>query len=164
VSPKPKIFPPKLKPCFHLSLTVHPCGITSTLRKLFQCAHQTWGIILSLQKIGERFHKVGVWLGHCTLQLVYRTIATPQPQNMLLLLSPWHNELAMTSWVWWPFLPTHANCHTSINRAQPTLSVNAWRLAQDGRNGRQKTLPQAAMQGHRAPPLSLLDNIKTISF
>jgi hypothetical protein len=103
---------------------------------------------------------VGVLLRHCTLQLVYRTIATPQPQNMLLLLSPWHNNLTMKSWFWWHFWPTHANCHASVNRAQPALSANALQLAQVGQNGCQKTFAQAAMQGCRAPPLSLVDNIK----
>jgi hypothetical protein len=98
---------------------------------------------------------VGVLLGHCNLQLVYPTIAMPQPQNMLLPFSPWHNNLTMTSRFWWHFWPTHANCHASVDRAQPALSANAWQLAQVGQNGRQKTFARAAMQGH-----SLVDNIK----
>jgi hypothetical protein len=78
---------------------------------------------------------------------------------MLLPLSPWHNNLTMTSWFWWNFWPTHANCHTSIDRAWPALLVNAWQLAQVGQNGRQKTFAQAGMRGCWVPPLSLLDNI-----
>ncbi len=74
--PKSKIFPPKLKPCFHLLPNVHPCRMTSAVRILFHCAHQAWGIILSLQKIGVKFHKVGVLLVRHTLQLVYHTIDT----------------------------------------------------------------------------------------
>jgi hypothetical protein len=95
-------------------------------------------------------------LGCCTLQLVYNTIAPPQPQNMLLPLTPWHNNLTMTSWFWWHFWPTH---DASIDRAQPALSANAWQLARVGRNGRQKTFTQAAMQGRWAPPLSFVQNI-----
>jgi hypothetical protein len=84
----------------------------------------------------------------------------PQPQNMLLPLSPWHNNLTMTSQFWWLFWPTHANCHASVDRAQPALLANAWRLAQVGQNGRQKTFARAAMQGCWAPSLSLVDNIQ----
>jgi hypothetical protein len=84
----------------------------------------------------------------------------PQPQNMLLPLSPWHNNLTITSQFLWHFLPTHANCHISVDRARPALLVDAWQLAQVGQNGCQKTLTQAAMQGCWAPPLSLVDNIK----
>jgi hypothetical protein len=106
---------------------------------------------------------VGVLLGHCIVQLVYHTIATPQPQNMLLLLSPWHNNLTTASWFWWHFWPTHANCHASVDRARPTLSANAWRLAWVGQNGHQKTFARAAMQSRWVPPLSLAQNIKNIS-
>jgi hypothetical protein len=56
----------------------------------------------------------------------------PQPQNMLLLLSPWHNNVTMTSWFWQHFWQTHANCHTSFDRARPALLANAWQLAQVG--------------------------------
>jgi hypothetical protein len=87
-------------------------------------------------------------------------IATPQPQNMLLPLSPWHNNLTLTSWFWWNFWPIHANCHASIDRARPVLSANVWQLAQVSQNGRQKTFTQAAMPGCWAPPFSLVDNIK----
>jgi hypothetical protein len=79
---------------------------------------------------------------------------------MLLLLSPWHNNLNMTSWFWRHFWQTHANCHASIDRARPALSANAWQLAQVGQNYRQKTFARAAMWGCLAPPLSLVDNIK----
>jgi hypothetical protein len=103
---------------------------------------------------------VGVLLGCCTLQLVYHTIAMPQPQNMLLLLSPWHNNLTMMSRFWQHFWPTHADCHASVDRARPALLANAWQLAQVGQNGSQKTFARAAMQGYWAPPLSLIDNIK----
>jgi hypothetical protein len=68
----------------------------------------------------------------------------PQPQNMLLPLSPWHNNLIMMSQFWHHFWPTHANCHASADRAQSALSANAWRLARVGQNGRQKTFAQAA--------------------
>jgi hypothetical protein len=40
----------------------------------------------------------------------------PQPQNMLLLLSSWHNNLTMMNWFWRHFWPTHANCHASIDK------------------------------------------------
>jgi hypothetical protein len=94
---------------------------------------------------------------------VYRAIATPQPQNMLLPLSLWHNNLTMTSWFWRHFWPTHADCHASVDRARPAQSANAWRLAQVSQNGHQKTFAQAAMRGCWVPPLSLVDNIKIIS-
>jgi hypothetical protein len=97
---------------------------------------------------------------HCTLHLVYHTIATPQPQNMLLPLSPWPKNLTMMSRFWRHFRPTHADCHASANRARPALSANAWRLARVGQNGRQKTFAGAAMRGRWAPPLSLVQNIK----
>ncbi len=71
-----------------------------------------------------------------TLHLLYHMIAMPQPQNMLLPLSPWHKNLTMMSQFWRHFRPTHANCHASANRAQPALSANAWQLAQVGQNGR----------------------------
>jgi hypothetical protein len=100
-----------------------------------------------------------VLLGRCTLQLAYHSTATPQPQNMLLLLSPWHNNLTMTSWFWRHFWPTHANCHASVDRARPALLANAWQLAQVGQNGRQKAFARAAIQGCWALPLSLVDNI-----
>ncbi len=105
-----------------------------------------------------------MWLRCCwgvvLLQLVYHTIAMPQPQNMLLPLSPWHNNLTVTSRFWRHLWPTHANCRASIDRAWPALSANAWRLARVGWNGRQKTFAQAAMQGRWAPPLSLVKKIK----
>ncbi len=101
-----------------------------------------------------------VLLGRCTLQLVYQTIATTQQQKMLLPLSPWHNNLTMTSRFWRHFQQIHANCHASIDRAGPAKLANAWQLAQVGRNCRQKTFARAAMQGCWAPPLSLADNIK----
>jgi hypothetical protein len=87
-------------------------------------------------------------------------IATPQPQNMLLPLSPWHNNLTMMSQFWWNFWPTHANFHTSIDRAQPALLTNSWQLAQGGWNGHQKTFAQAAMQGCWVLHLSHVQNIK----
>ncbi len=80
------------------------------------------------------------------------TITQNTPQNMPLLPSPWHNELTMSSRFSRPFRPTHANRHAFANRAQPTLSADACRLARVGQNGRQKTSPQAAMQGCQAPP------------
>jgi hypothetical protein len=113
-------------------------------------------------KQGESFTRLGL-LGHCTLQLVYRTIAMPQPQNMLLPLSPWHNNLTMMNRFWRHFWPTHANCHASVDRTRPALLANVWQLAQVGQNGHQKTFAQAAMQGCWVPPLSLVDNIKNIS-
>ncbi len=75
-------------------------------------------------------------------------------------LSPWHKNLTMMSRFWRHFWPTHANCHASVNRAQPALSANAWQLARVGQNGRQKTFARAAMQGRWAPPLSLVQNKK----
>ncbi len=101
-----------------------------------------------------------VLLGHCTLHLVYHKIATPQPQNMLLPLSPWHKNLTMMSRFWRHFWPTHANCYASADRARPALLANAWPLAGVGQNGRQKTFTRAAMQGRWAPPLSLVQNMK----
>ena len=88
------------------------------------------------------------------------TIVTPQPQNMLLPLSPWHNNLTMTSRFWGHFLPTYANCHPSVDRAQRALLANVWQLAKVGQNGRQETFARAVMQGCWAPPLSIVDNIK----
>jgi hypothetical protein len=79
---------------------------------------------------------------------------------MLLLLSPWHNNLTITSLFWRHFRPTHANCHASIDMARSALLANEWQLAQVGQNGHQKTFAQAAMQGCWALPLSLVDNIK----
>jgi hypothetical protein len=111
-------------------------------------------------KSGESFTWLGCCWGIVLLQLVYHTIAMPQHQNMLLPLSPWHNNLTMTSQFWQHFWPTHANCHdASADRAQPALLANAWRLSRVGLNCRQKTFAQAAMQGRWAPPLSLVQNI-----
>jgi hypothetical protein len=115
------------------------------------------------QHLGESFTWLRCCWGIVLLQLVYHMIATPQPQNMLLPLSPWHNNLTMTSWFWRHFWPTHANCHTSVDRAQPALLANAWQLARVGQNGHQKTFVQAAMQGLWALPLSLVQNIKIIA-
>jgi hypothetical protein len=117
-------------------------------------------VVLSPSPVGGFICPVSVLLGHCTLHLVYHTIATPQPQNMLLPLSPWHKNLTMMSWFWRHFRPTHANCHASANRARPALSANAWRLALVGQNCRRKTFARAAMRGRWAPPLSLVQNIK----
>ena len=71
---------------------------------------------------------------------------------MPLLPSPWHSKLAMTSWFWQPFRPTHANCHAFANRAWTALSANARWLARVGQNDRRKTSPRAVMRGRRAPP------------
>ena len=90
------------------------------------------------------------------------SINMPQPQNMLLPLSPWHNNLTMTSQFWWHFQPTHANCHASVDRARPALLANTWRLARVGQNGCQKTFARAAVQGRWALPLSLVQNIKKL--
>jgi hypothetical protein len=84
----------------------------------------------------------------------------PQPQNMLLPLSPWHNNLAMTSRFWRHFWQTHADCHPSVDRARPALLANVWQLGQVGQNGCQKTFTGAAVQGCWVPPLSLVDTIK----
>jgi hypothetical protein len=84
----------------------------------------------------------------------------PQPQNMLLPLSPWHKNLTVMSQFWRHFWPTHANCHASANKAQPALLANEWQLARVGQNVRQKTFARAAMQGCWVPPLSLVQNIK----
>ncbi len=94
---------------------------------------------------------------------MYRRIATTQPQNTPLPLSPRHNKLTMTSRFWRPFWPTHANCHTSVNRAQPALSVDAWQLARVGQNVCRKALPGAAMPDRRAPPPFFWRYYKNIS-
>jgi hypothetical protein len=69
----------------------------------------------------------------------------PQPQNMMLMLSQWHNNLTMMSRFWWHFWATNANCHASVDRARPALSANARQLALVGQNGRQKAFARAAM-------------------
>ncbi len=134
--------------------------ICACLLLLFACAYCLLLVVLSPSLGGGFICQVLVLLGHCTLHLVYHTIAMSQPQNMLLPLSPWHKNLTMTSRFWRRFWPTHANCHASANRAWPALLANAWRLAWFGQNGRQKTFARAAMQGRWAPPLSLVQNIK----
>ncbi len=134
--------------------------ICACLLSLFTCAYCLLLVVLSPSPVGGFICQVLVLLGRCTLHLVYHTIATPQPQNMLLLLSPWHKNLTMMSWFWRHFWPTHANCNASVERARPALSANAWWLAWVGQNGRQKTFTRAAMQGRWAPPLSLVQNIK----
>ena len=126
---------------------------------LFTCAYCLLLVVLSPSPVGGFICQALVLLGHCTLHLVYHTIATPQPQNMLLPLSPWHKNLTMMSQSWRHFRPTHADCHASAYRARPALSANAWRLTRVGQNGRQKTFTRAAMRGCWAPPLSLVDNI-----
>ncbi len=158
MSLKPQIFPQKIET---LSSSLANCSpLQNNLRseEIIPLCSPSTGYLFVIEMNWERFHTVGVLLGHCTLQLVYHTIAMPQPQNMLLPLSPWHNNLTMASRFRWHFLPTHANCHASVDRAQPALSANAWQLAQVGQNGHQKTFAQAAMQGCWAPPLSLVDN------
>jgi hypothetical protein len=120
---------------------------------IHMCLLSTVGC-LSPSPVGGFICQVSVLLGHCTLHLVYHTIATPQPQNMLLPLSPWHKYLTMMSWFWRHFRPTHANCHASADRARPALTANAWRLARVGQNGHQKTFARAAMRGRLVPPLS----------
>ncbi len=134
--------------------------ICACLLSLFTCAYCLLLVVLSPSLVGGFICQVLVLLGHCTLHLVYHTIATPQPQNMLLPLSPWHKNLTMMSWFRQHFWPTHANCHASLDRARPALLANAWQLARVGQNGHQKTFTWAAMQGHWAPPLSLVQNIK----
>ena len=130
------------------------------------CFSSAWppGVVTSRKMLrGGKFHWVWVLSVRCTLHLVYCAIATKQPQNTPLLLSPWHNKLATTSWFWRSFRPTRANHRITANRARPALSVDVWQLARVGWNGRQKALPRAVGQDRRAPPLSLVDNIKFIS-
>ncbi len=134
--------------------------ICACLLSLFTCAYCLLLVVLSPSLVGRFICQVSVLLGHCTLHLVFHTIATPQQQNMLLPLSPWHKNLTMMSRFWRHFWPTQADCHASADRARPALSANAWRLAQVGQNGRQKTFARAAMPGRWAPPLSLIQNIK----
>ncbi len=134
--------------------------ICPCLLSLFTCAYCLLLVVLSPSPVGGFICQVSVLLGHCTLHLLYHTIAMPQPQNMLLLLSPWHKNLTMMSWFWQHFRSTHANCHASANRARPALLANARQLAGVGQNGRQKTFAQAAMQGRWVLHLSLVQNIK----
>jgi hypothetical protein len=86
---------------------------------------------------------VGVLLGRCTVQLVYHTIATPQPQNILLPLSPWHNNLTMTRQVGGifgqpmtiaahllighdlPYWPIHGNWHVLVEMAAKDIHMSS---------------------------------------
>ena len=79
------------------------------MKKLFRCVYCLWEIHISLWKTDGKFQTVGVLLGCCTLQLVYQTHL--KPQIMLLLLSPWHNNLTRKSWFLQPFWLTHADRH-----------------------------------------------------
>ncbi len=47
---------------------------------------------------------------------------------------------------WQHFWPTHANCHTSVARARPAESANAWRLAWVGQNS--SAPPHAPQRGN----------------
>jgi hypothetical protein len=118
----------------------------TALLSLFTRAYCLPSVVLSPSPVGGFICQVSVLLGHS--------------QNMLLPLSPWHKNLTMMSRFWRHFRPTHANCHSSADRARPAQSANAWRLARVGQNGRQKTFARAAMRGRWAPPLSLVQNIK----
>ncbi len=134
--------------------------ICTCLLLLFTCGYCLLLVVLSPSRVGGFISQVLVLLWHCTLHLVHHTIATPQPQNMLLPLSPWLKNLTMMSRFWRHFWPTHANYHASVDRARPAPSANAWQLARVGQNGHQKTFARAAMQGRWVPPLSLIQNIK----
>ncbi len=103
--------------------------ICACLLLLFTCAYCLLLVVLFPSPVGGFICQVLVLLGHCSLHLVYHTIATPQPQNMLLPLSPWHKNLTKMSQFWWHFWPTHAHCHAFVDRARPALSTNAWQLA-----------------------------------
>ncbi len=102
------------------------------LEMMFHKCLASWGGCIPQDAEGGKFHWIWVLSVRCTLHLVYCTIATTQPQNTPLPLRPWHKNLALASWVWWPFWPTHANCYASVNRAQSALLADARQLAQVG--------------------------------
>jgi hypothetical protein len=89
-------------------------------------------------------------------------IATTQPQNTPLLLSPWHNKLAMMSRFWqniWP--PISIATHLSIGHMPYRQMRGDWhRLA---KMAAKRHSPQAAMQAAGRHPLSYADNIKIIA-
>jgi hypothetical protein len=82
---------------------------------------------------------------------------------MLLPLSPWHNNLTMTSWFWQHFWPTYAKRHASVKGH----NLLYWLMHGDWHGlvkmASKKTFARAAMQGRWAPPLSLVQNIKNMS-
>ena len=97
---------------------LHPPPLLPTADMVLSCVGQYSTLVSSPSPGGEKIciqGRVGVF----TLQLYDNTT---QSQNMLLLPSPWHNDLAMTSRFWQPFRPTYANRHASADRARPTLS------------------------------------------
>jgi hypothetical protein len=145
VSLKPQIFPPQIETLFSSLINCSPLRNNLRSEQIIPLCSRSTGYLFIIEINWENVsHSWGV-VGalYFTTCASYDSHATTT--NMLLPLSSWHNNLTMTSRFWRHFWQTHANCHASVDRAQPALLANAWRLAQVGQNGRQKTFAQAAM-------------------
>ena len=82
---KSEIFPPKIETLFSSLANCPPYRITSTLRRLFCCAHWAWGINFSLQK---NWGKVSQGWG--VVSVLYSTTTITQHNHKTCRCRPHH--------------------------------------------------------------------------